>query len=137
MYHRGSVSFGPAFNRAVCLEELARYPRVIVDQFLNRRVQEAASALPRHWNFVVEDEDRWIILDYLGAIAISSAAERQVRQFIESAKVRFAGTERILAKYDWLSAKLESAVADAEWRRKIFAEHHRIMSAGASRGKPE
>ena len=33
MYHSGPVSFGPALNRAVCLEKLATYPRVLVDQF--------------------------------------------------------------------------------------------------------
>lgn len=137
MYHRGSVSFGPAFNRAVCLEDLARYPRVIVDRFLNPRVKEAASTFPRHWNFVLEDEDGWMIPDYLGAIAISPAAERQVRQVTESAKVRFGDDESISAKYDWLSAKLDHAATDTEWRRKVFAEHQRIMTARVNREKPD
>jgi len=137
MYHRGSVAFGLALNRAVCLEELARHPRVIVDQFLNPQVKEAASTFPRHWNFVLEDEDGWIIPDYLGAIAISPAAERQVRKVIEAAEIRFSGDENISAKYDWLSAKLDNAATYARWRREVFAEHHRIMTARVNRGTPD
>jgi hypothetical protein len=133
MHHSGSVSFGPALNRAVCLEKLARYPRVIVDQFLNHQVRAAASKLPRHWNFVFEDDDGWIIPDYLGAIAISPASNRQVRQIIESAKARSNADTGILAKYDWLSAKLDNAIADSEWRHQIFEENRRIMAASSNR----
>jgi hypothetical protein len=130
MHHSGSVAFGPALNRAVCLEKLAVYPRVIVDQVLTPQLKESASGFPRHWNFVFEDEDGGIFPDYLGSIAISSAGERQVRQFIDSAKIQFGGKPRILAKYDWLSAKLDQAATDAVWRRRIFDEHKRGMMPG-------
>jgi len=135
LYHKGTVAFGPALNRAVALESVhAKVPRVIVEKFLSEQVKKAAKSFPRHWSFVKEDNDGFLFPDYLTPIALSDAMTTQVTRFVTGCLDKYKSDDRVFPKYQWLSGKLEAAVADAPWRRDIHHVSHQLMQSALREG---
>lgn len=130
MYHRGPVAFGPALNAAVALEkECAMFPRVVIDIALNSHIEKASKQFPSHWTFVRQDDDGFFRTDYLTQLALSPTSATLAKSFIDKQLSRFAGDNRILPKYRWLSEKLAQAIIDASWRRDIHDRLHDTMQS--------
>lgn len=123
LFHAGSLVFGPALNEAYSLEsKMASHPRVVVAKSLNPQIEKAARSLPRHWSFVVKDDDGFYSTDFLMIFAKSEWAWKHIDRKFEHWLMIHHGDERIFPKYAWLKTRWEAAKADAGWRSEKSRE---------------
>ena len=117
LYHAGSNVFGPALNAAYKLEsESASYPRIIIAKSLGLEIEMAMNSLPKHWPFVVKDDDGFYSTDYLITYAMSASVSKHLDRKIDHWLSVHRGNDRTFQKYVWLKARWEAAKADAGWR---------------------
>jgi hypothetical protein len=120
LYHQGSLVFGPALNEAYALEcKHAVHPRVIVAKSLITQVEKAARLLPRHWPFIILDDDGFYSTDYVMMFATSEWAtdhfDRRINHWLSLHK----DNPRVHAKYEWLKARWDATKYDSGWRSEV------------------
>jgi hypothetical protein len=127
LFHEETNVFGTALLKAIALERVVRFPRIILDKKLNSHVIDSASRFPRHWNFVIKDTDGFYFPDYLMPLVLSTYQQQRVVQMIEERLVEFRDNANVLPKYQWLRQKFEAAIADSAWRRDIHRANDALM----------
>jgi hypothetical protein len=120
LFHSGSIAFGPAFNAAYHLESrVAKYPRVIIDPSLDSDVKLLNWMKPKHWPFVVRDEEGYFSTDFLTSYAMTIKLAEHLDHKIDDWLDLHRDNPNVLAKYIWLKERWLSAKADASWRVAI------------------
>lgn len=126
LYHAGSYVFGPALNDAYNLEsKWASYPRVIIAKSLVSEIEMARNCLPRHWPFLVKDDDGFHSTDYLMMYAVSESGSKLIDQKIDHWLSLHRDNDRTFQKYRWLKARWEATKADAGWRANTLRQLHK------------
>lgn len=138
LFHTDAIAFGPAMNRAYCLEsKFAEMPRIIIDQALNDDVKAAVSGLPKHWHFVVRGKDDYYETDFLTGHAMSEKLSQIIERKIDGWIEQYRGDGRTLAKYQWLKARWSNARADAGERVKMRNEFRAAHNAKHGGPQPD
>lgn len=125
LFHSGAIAFGPAMNVAYHLESKeAKVPRVIVDRELDSDVQLMQVMLPKHWPFVIRDDDGYYSTDFLTDYAMTVVPAKNLERNIDIWLHLHRDNADILSKYNWLKQRWEAAKAGAGWRVAIRDKLH-------------